>query len=485
METELIKKSASYVEKLLLESGVVTENQMLMAVATAELKSNFGVTDAIAHLGFASEIDVMSIVAKDMGFSEDKILVNLPRSDYRIVSSFAHNLVENVSRSRAQCLFGVDFENKVVKIAVTDVLDNIGRDYTFDFYEGLGYSIDFFVTTKLSLALMQKSVYKNTSNYKEDFYSYIGFNQNMEEGINSLISVLFEYAALERSSDIYFDVNKMGDDELSHIFFRIDRKKRYQLSIPSNAALRLSQAIKQRSGIEAGRLKGHQDGSMEVRILENQYLLSVRVNTISTVSGEQITMRLQMEERHNLADLGFRKDHLDKAKKVISGLKGIIVVIGVTGSGKTTTLYSMLSELDFDAYNIITMEDPVEIRMKGLNQVQISDDAEQGWSETIRACLRQAPDVVLMGEIRDAETAQRAVEMSLTGHLVLTTIHANSIDSITERLKDLGVHNVDSFVNAVELAIHQELVAKDGGGMRLKYEIAFKGLKGMEFVDEC
>lgn len=469
----------TYIEEILVKSKSVTPNQLKMAKATLSLNKSIGIIDAISQLGFSSELDMLSVVAREMGFKEDATVFSVPKSDLKDVMSFYINLSEAASKARQQCLISVNEVDKSLEIVTSDPLGTVEKRETEAFYKSHGYTAKFFVTTKLILTLVQKRVYSESGKHEEEILRIIQNKDDAGEGINHLISVIFEYATLERASDIYFNLNK-NETELSYVFFRIDRKKQFMFALPFGNAIRISQAIKQQSGMEAGKLRGHQDGAMEVKILDDRYQLSIRVNSISTVSGEQITMRIQMEDRMTLTELGFLPAHIKKIQDTVLGLKGIIILTGVTGSGKTTTLYSMLSLLDPDAYNILTMEDPVEIRVKGINQVQINEHAGQSFTDTIRAALRQAPDVILLGEIRDAETAFRAVEMSLTGHLVLTTLHTDSVSAIPERLRDLGISNVDAFMRATSVAVHQELVAKEGGGLKLAYEVTFDGLKTVE-----
>ncbi|MBN2864938.1 MAG: Flp pilus assembly complex ATPase component TadA [Thiotrichales bacterium] len=470
-------QGTDFVEGLLIKHGIVTKNQMEMAKFHSAIQKDVGISEAISMLGFASEIDILKIISVELGFDSTCVISGTPHINYQSVIEFSQNLALGVSVSRKQCVFDVDYEEKLVKLALSDPTDNVGLARTERHFHLSGFKCEPYVVTKLNLALVQKRIYQNAKHYKQIFLDAIASKADQGEGVNTLTALLFEYAALENSSDIYFNYNTL-EGSVSYVFFRIDRKKVFKLAFPYDTAKRLVQSIKQRSGMEAGKLKGHQDGSLEVRILDEMYVLNVRVNSISTVSGEQVTMRIQMEDRPNLKDLGFSVEHYHRIKEILFSLKGIVVLSGVTGSGKTTTLYSMLAELDADAYNIITMEDPVEIKFKNINQVQINEDAGQSFSETIRAVLRQAPDVILLGEVRDAETASRAVEMALTGHLVLTTIHANSISTIEDRLRDLGVDNVGAFIKQIEVGIHQELVPKESGepGLVLNYEIGFQGL---------
>jgi|GEM_PF-5013455 len=468
----------SLVENAILKNKLVTENQLKMARHTSILKDT-GIPEAISLLGFSNEADILRVIAVEMGYKAENVLGKLPKINVEILENFPNNLANGVATTREQCLFDYDAENKIAKILVADPLDTVPKDKTEQFYLKCGITPEFYVTTKLNLALCQKAVYHSGKNYENDIFNTLTAKDDAGEGIDAILSMIFEYAALERTSDIYFNYNRYNDD-LSYVFFRIDRKKAFKFALPEAFATRIIQTIKQRSGMEGGRIRGHQDGSFEIAILDKKYNLSVRVSSITTVSGEQVTMRIQMEDREQLEGLGFAPDIIAKIRTGIQSLKGIVVLAGVTGSGKTTTLYSMLSELDPDAYNILTMEDPVEIRVKGLNQVEINDKAGQSFAETIRSALRQAPDVVLLGEVRDVETASRAVEMALTGHLVLTTIHTDSVSAIRERLRDLGVENVESFIDSMTIAIHQELVAKKGGGLRMKYEASFDGLKTVE-----
>ncbi|WP_127471946.1 GspE/PulE family protein [Thiomicrorhabdus aquaedulcis] len=475
-------KHSLFIEKILIEKEIITENQLEMAKHESLLRAGLSVPDAIAILGFASEIKILRAVSAEMGIPSENVISKIPLINDKAIT-FNYNLAESVSKSRGQCLFDLDETKNKVLIAITDPSDPVAHLKTKGFYKKHGFEVEYFVVTKLSLSLLQRKMYVDNENYREKIYEMLKGDHDKGEGINDFISLMFEYAALERSSDIFINYSTT-DESLSYVFFRIDRKKKFQFALPKDNAKRLVQAIKQRAGMEAGKIRGHQDGSLEVKILQDKYILSIRVSSITTVSGEQITLRIQMEDRFDLETLGFEKHHADRVKKIIKGLKGIIVLSGVTGSGKTTTLYSMLSELDADAYNIITMEDPVEIRIKNINQVQINEDAGQSFSQTIRSILRQAPDAILLGEIRDAETASRAVEMALTGHLVLTTIHANGIGAVRDRLEDLKVGNIEAFIKATGVMVHQELVPSDDReGLKLRYEIGFNGLTEIETND--
>lgn len=468
------------IEKLLIEGEVLNEDQLRMAQAHLAIDKDMTLSDAIIRLNLASESKLLKVLMKSLGMFDsvfdDKVQIN----DKEKIKSFPFNLSKTVSISRGQVVVDWDEEKKEVTIAINNITDPVAKNTTLEKFNQYGYKTKFVVTTKMNLAFLFKSMYEEDREYTK-MIEEISNSSNPGEYLAELNSLIHEYATLDRSSDIFFEHNKYSD--YSYIYFRVDRQKKFKLVLPQDLAGKYASFIKQKSGMEAGKMMGHQDGSMEVLVLNNAYTLNMRTSSITTIGGEQITLRLQTEERLTLEELGIEEDDVESIKKELFSLKGIVVLSGVTGSGKTTTLYSMLSMFDPDKFNIITMEDPVEIRVRGLQQVQINEEAGQGFSETIRAILRQAPDIVLLGEIRDKETALRAVEAALTGHLVLCTIHCDSVSpGIAKRLNDLGIEKIDPIIDQISVGIYQELVPKEGGGLKLAYEIATASRGGMKNV---
>lgn len=203
-----------------------------------------------------------------------------------------------------------------------------------------------------------------------------------------------------------------------------------------------------------------QDGRVRMRLPEGG-IVDFRVNILPTVHGEKAVLRI-LDRRNavvSFEDIGFEKDDLEKYKKGISNPWGMVLVAGATGSGKTTTLYASINSLNTTDVNISTIEDPVEYNFTGINQVQTKEQIGLTFAETLRALLRQDPDIVLLGEIRDAETAGIALKAALTGHLVLSTLHTNDAPSAVMRLKDMGV---DPFLinSALLVVLSQRLVRK-------------------------
>ncbi|HDN85900.1 MAG TPA: type II/IV secretion system protein, partial [Candidatus Omnitrophica bacterium] len=202
-----------------------------------------------------------------------------------------------------------------------------------------------------------------------------------------------------------------------------------------------------------------QDGSFMVKIKDR--LIDLRISTIPTVYGEKVVIRILDKSRVplDLSKLGFFPEELEKIKKGISAPYGLIFLTGPTGSGKTTTLYAVLNELNSAEKNILTIEDPVEYRLEGINQVQVKPQIGLTFANVLRSFLRQDPDIILVGEVRDLETAEICIRAALTGHLVLSTLHTNDAVGAITRLVDMGVpHYLVS--SSLRLIVAQRLVRK-------------------------
>ena len=249
------------------------------------------------------------------------------------------------------------------------------------------------------------------------------------------LSMILTEATKARASDIHFQPQ---EDRLQ-VRYRIDGTLHNVLSLPSRMAASLISRIKIMANMNIADHHRTQDGQFSFTIRDRT--LGVRVGTIPTVYGEMAVLRLLDRSRASLdlSHLGFLPESLEKYRKMLRVPYGMILVSGPTGAGKTTTLYASINCLNKTEQNIITVEDPVEYRFENINQVQVNARAGINFSSGLRAILRLDPDVILVGEIRDAETAQIAVQGALTGHLVLSSIHANDAVSVVSRLLDLGV----------------------------------------------
>ncbi len=249
------------------------------------------------------------------------------------------------------------------------------------------------------------------------------------------INVLLTQAQQERASDIHIEVF----EGRSLVRFRIDGTLRDVLEPPRALHAALVSRVKVMASLDIAEKRLPQDGRITLRIAGRP--VDVRVSTLPTGHGERVVLRLLDKEkgRLELGNLGMSDATRDQVDHLIRQAHGIVLVTGPTGSGKTTTLYAALSRLDSNQLNIMTVEDPIEYDLDGIGQTQVNPAIEMTFARALRAILRQDPDVVMIGEIRDLETARIAVQASLTGHLVLATLHTNDAAGAVTRLIDMGV----------------------------------------------
>ncbi len=266
-------------------------------------------------------------------------------------------------------------------------------------------------------------------------FAALGVANNLEEApVVKLLQTIFEDAVQVKASDIHIEPQ---EDKLA-IRFRIDGVLHLQTEADKRIATALVLRLKLTSGLDISEKRLPQDGRFNMRV--RQMPVDVRISTMPTQYGESVVMRLLIQNTSgfSLDKLGMPPDMLERFRKLIHRPSGMVLVTGPTGSGKTTTLYAALSEVNTTANKIITVEDPVEYRLPGINQVQVNEKIELDFSRVLRSAMRQDPDVILVGEMRDQETAQIGLRAAMTGHLVLSTLHTNDAVSTPVRLIDMG-----------------------------------------------
>lgn len=253
--------------------------------------------------------------------------------------------------------------------------------------------------------------------------------------IVDLVNKIIITGVRSRASDIHFDPQEDG----LKIRMRIDGNLRDHAIIPKASERNLITRVKLISGMNITENRLPQDGAIKGQIDDTD--LDMRVSVLPTNEGEKAVIRIldYSMSLNGLKSLNFSPENYAKVEKMLGIPNGIILVTGATGSGKSTTTYSMLQELNDEERNIITVEDPIEMNIEGINQVQVNSDIGLTFANVLRSILRQDPNIILIGEIRDSETAQIAVRASITGHLVLSTIHTNNSLSTIERLLDMDV----------------------------------------------
>ena len=250
-----------------------------------------------------------------------------------------------------------------------------------------------------------------------------------------------------RASDIHLEP---FDDGL-HVRYRVDGVILAGELVPPQLSAAVNSRVKLLAHLDIAERRLPQDGRIKTRVKGRE--LDLRVSTVPTVHGESVVMRVldHASVRFSLESMGFAPDSLERFNELLARPHGIVLVTGPTGSGKTTTLYAALAKLDAGAQKIITVEDPVEYQLEGINQIQVHAQINLTFANALRSILRQDPDIIMIGEMRDGETAQIAVQSALTGHLVLSTLHTNTAAGAVVRMQDLGVESylITSSVNGV------------------------------------
>ena len=273
--------------------------------------------------------------------------------------------------------------------------------------------------------------------------------------IVQLVRSLLEQAIRQRASDVHIEAL----ESKVRVRYRIDGTL-YEKMVYDNSLLpAISTRIKIMGGMDISEKRKPQDGRMTIMVDRQEY--DIRISSVPTVHGEKIVMRIssKLSLTKNKKELGLAPDELKRFDHMLSAPYGIIFVTGPTGSGKSTTLYTALSELNKEAVNIVTVEDPVEADIEGINQIQVNNKVNLTFASALRSILRQDPDIIMIGEIRDRETAGIAVQASITGHLVVSTLHTNNAAGTLNRMADMGVERY-LIADSVVGVIAQRLVRK-------------------------
>ena len=273
--------------------------------------------------------------------------------------------------------------------------------------------------------------------------------------IVQLVRSLLEQAIRQRASDVHIEAL----ESKVRVRYRIDGAL-YEKMVYDNSLLPASSTrIKLMGGMDISEKRKPQDGRMTIMVDRHEY--DIRISSVPTVHGEKIVMRIssKLSLTKNKKELGLAPDELRRFDHMLSAPYGIIFVTGPTGSGKSTTLYTALSELNKEAVNIVTVEDPVEADIEGINQIQVNNKVDLTFASALRSILRQDPDIIMIGEIRDRETAGIAVQASITGHLVVSTLHTNNAAGTLNRMADMGVERY-LIADSVVGVIAQRLVRK-------------------------
>jgi len=293
----------------------------------------------------------------------------------------------------------------------------------------------------------------------KDYKPPVGASAKMDAPIQApimkLVDVIISQAIKERASDIHIEPEAKD----VRIRYRVDGVLHKELNLPLHMMAPVVSRIKVLSGMNIAETRVPQDGRFEIK--QEGRAIDLRISTFPTSYGEKAVLRIldKSSMSYKLEDIGFEPKNLERFRKVIKKPHGIILVTGPTGSGKTTTLYAALTEINSEDLNIITVEDPIEYELPGVIQSQVNVKAGLTFASALRSILRQDPDIILLGEIRDIETATIATQASMTGHLVFSTLHTNNAPGALIRLEDMGVEPF-LIASSVEAILAQRLVRR-------------------------
>lgn len=282
--------------------------------------------------------------------------------------------------------------------------------------------------------------------------------------IVSIVNSLLDQAVHDMASDIHVEP---AEDKV-RVRFRVDGLLREVVSFPRSTQAAILSRIKIMAEMDIAEKRLPQDG--RIKMMKNGREIDVRVSTLPTILGEKVVMRILDKEAVNikLSELGFSEKNMEMYKKMISNSYGLVLATGPTGSGKSTLLYTTLMELNTVAKNIITVEDPVEYRIPGVNQVSVNNKVGLTFANGLRTILRQDPNIIMVGEVRDIETAEITVNAALTGHLVLSTLHTNDAPGAITRLLDMGIEPF-LIVSSVRGVVAQRLVRRICPDCKIQY----------------
>ncbi len=435
-------KSKKLIGQVFLERGLIDEEELRTA-RNLQAESREKIGKLLGDLGYVSERDCLAVVSEHLG------IPSISASEYPPVP-----VVDNLLTFRfmKQCKFvPIALESNVLTLAMTDPLDTATLDSV---RQSTGYSLKTVLGAESEIMDILEKFYGSAASTLGRIIEGIdeGNIENLDEiedieqlkdlaseaPVIRLVNLLISKAIESRASDIHIEP------------FEKDLKVRYRIdgilhdveSPPKKLKAALISRVKIMAKLNIAERRLPQDGRIKLKVLGKD--IDLRVSTIPTLYGESVVMRILDKSNTSLYDirrLGFPEDSLREFESLIRRPHGIFLVTGPTGSGKTTTLYSALTTINLPDKKIITIEDPIEYQMDGVNQIHVKTQIGLTFTSGLRHIVRQDPDVIMVGEIRDLETAEIAIRAALTGHLVFSTLHTNDAPSAITRLIDMGAED--------------------------------------------
>lgn len=439
---------------LLKEKGLITESQLSTALSQQKEKGLM-LGEMLVQLGYVTQNKINDVLCEHLHIDFIDMRETEPNPKALAL------LDESIMRKYTLVPLWTDKENAgALQVAMADPMNILAMD-DINIITGMqvvpllanARDINAFIDRAFGQKQAQKFVAdymkEKSETFKEEEKETNAHKEEIENApIVLLINNIIEQAVRSRASDIHIEPM----ERYIRVRYRIDGNLKEVLNYDNELLGAITTRLKIMSGMDISEKRKPQDGRITINVDRHEY--DIRVSNLPTVYGEKVVMRIASKEGFNvdITKLGLTARDRKVFEDILKNPHGIILVTGPTGSGKSTTLYTALSELNKENVNIITVEDPVEANIDGINQVQVNNKANLTFASALRSILRQDPDIIMIGEIRDSETAEIAVRASITGHLVVSTLHTNSTASSVDRLEDMGIESyliADSMVGII------------------------------------
>lgn len=422
--------------ELLVESQLITAEQLNQALRSKKPGERLG--QVLVSLGYVTEQDIINVLEFQLGIPQIKL------SELSLELNVVRLLPESIAR-RYNAI-PVKLNDGYLTVAMVDPLNVVALD---DIRLTTGYEIEPAIATEeeitralaeyyglqdLADKVLQELEISQVVERPELVQLGEGASDGNEAPVVRVVNSIIQQAIKTRASDIHLE----PQEDKVRVRFRVDGLLRENMALPKNSAASIVSRVKIMAEMDIAEKRVPQDGRIQLKVEGRE--IDLRVSSLPTIFGEKIVMRIldKSSQLISLNKLGFRPELLNAYINLINIAYGMILVTGPTGSGKTTTLYATLNEINTAEKNIVTIEDPVEYVLEGINQIGVNTKAGLTFATGLRSILRQDPDVIMVGEIRDGETADIAVRAATTGHLVFSTLHTNDAAGALPRLIDMG-----------------------------------------------
>lgn len=480
----MVKEEDKKFGELLFHKGILSKAQLL-EVLNFKKHNNEELSQIIINKDFAEDEDVMDCLAE---------VLNIPfvqLHDYTVDPAVLEIVPKELAiKHKVFPVFKIENSLTIAMVNPGDVqvIDRLHRETGYEIEPAVSLERDVMKAIEThyegakeidsSLDEVIQDI-QNEKPEKEETTSADKLKQlSAETPVVKLVNLVLSQAIMERASDIHIE----PEEKTLQVRYRVDGILHDSLTPPKHLQAAIISRVKILANLDIAESRIPQDGRFQILI--NGREIDFRVSTLPTVYGENIVLRIldKSSLMLNLEDLGIEQEAYKKLQEMIASSYGVILVSGPTGSGKTTTLYSILHGLNTPDKNIITVEDPVEYRLKRIRQAQVNVKAGLTFATGLRAILRQDPDILMVGEIRDSETAKIAIESALTGHLVLSTIHTNDAPGGLTRLTEMGIEPFLS-ASAIIGIIAQRLVRKLCDNCKVSYKPTASNLSELRLTD--